>query len=194
MAAESPLQRLAAYHEQALRHVVDLSAEVERRQYWRAVSFRVAQALLLVDERDVFELLSLPRVTAVPGTKRWVAGIANVRGELLPVIDFGDFLFGRAARRGKQARVLVIQYTDLRSGLIVDQVYGVRHLPLDERKDDVTMSGIDPSGAGDAMSAQPLKAVLGGSFEDDLAGERQIFHIMEVEKLVKETGFMQAAD
>ena len=188
MAAASPLRQLAAYHERALRQVVDSGVEADRRQYWRAISFRVARTLLLVDERDVFELLNVPRMTAVPGTKRWVAGIANVRGELLPMIDFCDFLFGEASQRDKQARVLVIQYTDLRSGLIVDQVSGVRRLPVDARKDIAPAALAD----GSADGAQTLGAMLGGGFEDRLDGKRQTFHVMEVEKLVTETGFMRA--
>lgn len=187
MPAESPLQRLADYDHRAARQVVDLSAQDERRvAYWRAVSFRVAETGLLVDENDVFELLNMPAMTTIPGTKRWVAGIANVRGELLPIIDFGDFLFGRETRPGKHVRVLVIQYTDLRSGLIVDQIYGMRSFPAHQR-----MAVTDDAAVA---AAAPLRAVISGSFTDNDDGQAgRVLHVVEVEKLVNDTEFMRAA-
>ncbi len=174
----SPLEQLVSYEERGRRHMVNLAAEEDRRDYWRAISFRVGNVQLLVDERDVYGLLTLPEITAIPGARRWMVGVANVRGELLPIVDFGDFLFNTAVERSKQSLVLVVQFQEVRSGLIVDQVYGMRRLPIDART-DVQITD----------AAEPLKAVLSGSFEK----EGTVLHVMEMEKLVNETRFMQAA-
>ncbi len=178
MADLLPLEQLASYEERGHRHVVNPVAEKGRREYWRAVSFRVGGVQLLVDENDVDGLLTLPEVTVIPGAKRWMAGIANVRGELLPIVDFGSFLFNVPTERTRQSHVLVVRYQDERSGLIVDQTYGMRRFPVDAHADVQMMD-----------AAQPLKAVLSGSFEQD----GTIFHVMEVQKLVDRTEFMQAA-
>ncbi len=178
MSDNQPLDQLIEYEKRGRKHVVDLATHEDRREYWRAVSFRVGELRLLVDEHDVLELLTLPDVTAVPGTKRWVQGIANIRGELLPVIDFSDFLMEHRVEPTKQTRVLVIAYGEVRSGLIVDQVYGMQRFPVDERHDEVDSSVIES-----------VQEVVSAHFID----ESETFHVMEVEKLIDETGFMQAA-
>ena len=173
----NPLDQLSALEKRGRRHVVDLTTEEDRREYWRAVSFRVAGNYMLFDEHDVSELLVLPAITVIPGTKQWVAGIANVRGELLPIINFGEFLFGEPVKPGKLTRVLVIVHEDVRSGLIVDQVYGMRRFPVDTLKPAKSESMPDT-----------LKAMVTGCYE-----EEHPFHIMDVTKLFNESEFMQAA-
>ena len=37
-------------------------------------------------------MLAVPPLTRVPGAKTWVKGIANVRGQLLPVLDLRQYL------------------------------------------------------------------------------------------------------
>jgi twitching motility protein PilI len=43
---------------------------------------------------EVNEILTLPVLTPVPGTRSWLLGVANVRGNLVPVIDLRDFIEG----------------------------------------------------------------------------------------------------
>ena len=40
----------------------------------------------------VYESLPIPRITRVPGTKNFILGLANVRGNLMTVIDLGCYL------------------------------------------------------------------------------------------------------
>ena len=173
----NPLDQLRALEDRGRRHVVDLTTHEDRREYWRAVSFRVADKQLLLDEHSVAELLTLPVITVIPGTKDWVAGVANVRGQLLPIVNFGDFLFAEPVKPNKLVRVLVIVHEEVRSGLIVDQVNGMRRFPVD------TLKPTQDDGLPDAM-----KLIVDGCYE-----EEDIFHIMDVKKLVDESEFMQAA-
>lgn len=177
MSVNSPLLQLLDYEKRGRAHVVDLTTEEDRREYWRAIAFRVGDIHLLLNEHDVLELLTIPNTAPVPGTKRWVAGIANVRGELLPVIDFGDFLFEKPLQRKKQSRVLVIVSNEVCSGLMVDQVFGVKRFPVDTR--------MEPQ-----VSEMPdaLKPLISECYEDE-----QLFHVMSVQKLIEDTDFMQAA-
>ena len=57
----------------------------------------------------------------------WVRGIANIRGNLLPVIDLSGCLTGGVTRITGKTRVLVIDYNGFYSGLIVDEVLGMKH-------------------------------------------------------------------
>jgi twitching motility protein PilI len=61
-----------------------------------------------------------------------VKGVANVRGRLLPVFDLAQFFGDRLAGSRKQRRVLILETETLYTGLMVDQVFGMQHFPMDE--------------------------------------------------------------
>ena len=43
---------------------------------------------------EVVEILPMPQVTPVPGAQPWLLGVANIRGNLLPIVDLKQFLEG----------------------------------------------------------------------------------------------------
>ena len=55
----------------------------------------------LVDMVDVSEVLPVPALTAVPSTKQWFRGVANVRGNLYGVVDIAGFQQSRADPRSQ---------------------------------------------------------------------------------------------
>ena len=85
----------------------------------------------LVDLMDTGEVIPLPAIAAVPLTKTWYCGVANVRGNLYSVIDFSAFLNGRPATRTEDSRLLVIsdKYR-VGSALLIDAVAGLRNPQL----------------------------------------------------------------
>ena len=100
---------------------------------WIGVGFRLGNDKLIAAMSDVQEILELPEYTAVPGVKSWVVGIANVRGSLLPIMDLKGYILGEDLRNRKRGRVIVIDYKGTSTGLIVDEVYGMRHFMLKDR-------------------------------------------------------------
>jgi twitching motility protein PilI len=99
----------------------DLSAE------WVGVAFRIGEEQFVADRNQVREVLMLPEdVTRVPGSKRWLLGIANLRGHLLPLIDIKLLLgSGRTSlRRG--TRVISVNHREVPAGIVVDEVMGFR--------------------------------------------------------------------
>ena len=79
---------------------------------------------------EITEILHEPRYTALPRVKAWVRGVANVRGRLLPIIDLSRFFGVSTTAARKQRRVLVLDRDDLFVGLLVDEVLGMQHLPV----------------------------------------------------------------
>ena len=60
----------------------------EISEEWTGIGFRIGQENFVADREQVREVLMLPdTMTRVPGAKRWLLGIANLRGHLLPLID-----------------------------------------------------------------------------------------------------------
>ena len=53
----------------------------------------MAGELYLVAREEAREVLGVPSpLTRVPGAKSWILGLANIRGQLLPIIDLRAFL------------------------------------------------------------------------------------------------------
>jgi twitching motility protein PilI len=81
----------------------------------------------LVELSDSGEVLPLPPLTAVPLTKPWFAGVANVRGALYSVVDFSAFRGGEATPRNSDARLLLIGARHgINSALLVNRTLGLR--------------------------------------------------------------------
>lgn len=94
---------------------------------WVGVAFRMSSENFLVAREETREILGYPAVvTRVPGAKPWIRGVANVRGQLLPVIDLRAFLGGGATSIGRGSRVLVANHREVPAGLLVDEVQGFR--------------------------------------------------------------------
>ena len=99
---------------------------------WLGIEFRIADTSMIVPINEVNEVLPVPRCTQIPGAKSYVKGLANVRGRLVPVIDLNRF-FGRPSKAVfKDRRAFIVETEEFVTGLIVDEVVGMRH--FDEEK------------------------------------------------------------
>lgn len=94
---------------------------------WVGIGFRIGQENFVAPRDQVREVLMLPEsMTRVPGATRWMLGIANLRGHLLPLIDLKMFLgSGRTSLR-RVTRVISVNHRDVPAGLVVDEVQGFR--------------------------------------------------------------------
>ncbi len=109
-------------------------------QDWTGLAFRLGDEAFVTRREEVREVLAWPEQLArIPGAKSWVLGMANVRGQLLPVVDFTAFLGGAVIRPGRSSRVLVVNHPQVPAGLAVDEVLGFRRF-----SDAARRSGIPP--------------------------------------------------
>lgn len=94
---------------------------------WVGVAFRLGSENFLVAREETREVLGFPTMlTRVPGARSWIRGIANVRGQLLPVVDLRSFLNAGSTGSGRSSRVLVAHHREVPAGLLVDEVMGFR--------------------------------------------------------------------
>ncbi len=119
----------------------DLLQELERRsrsaiagrgtgdlpEEWVGIGFRIGDEQFVASREEVREVLMLPdSITRVPGSKRWVLGIANLRGHLLPLIDLKLYLGSGRTPLRRVSRVISVNHRDVPAGLVVDEVLGFR--------------------------------------------------------------------
>jgi len=100
---------------------------------WVGVGFRIGEEQFVANRDQVREVLMMPdAVTRVPGAKRWLLGIANLRGQLLPLIDLKLLLgSGRTSLR-RTTRVISVNHREVPAGLVVDEVLGFRRFMNNE--------------------------------------------------------------
>ncbi|HTW75863.1 MAG TPA: chemotaxis protein CheW [Steroidobacteraceae bacterium] len=94
---------------------------------WVGVALKMAGELYLVAREEAREVLGVPApLTRVPGARSWILGLANVHGQLLPIIDLRAYLETGATPNTRNARVIVVNHREIPAGLLVDEVLGFR--------------------------------------------------------------------
>jgi len=128
-----PFQLLKDIDQRCRTNASALPASDSSKDEWIGIGFRVGNVELMTRMGEVSEILDPPEFTRVPGVKPWVVGIANVRGSLLPIMDLKGFVLGEGIANRKEGRILVVKHNGVNTGLIVDEVLGMRHFFLNEQ-------------------------------------------------------------
>ena len=134
--ATTPFEVLAGYEQRSLAHAAGAPEQIEAA-LWRGIGFRIGDRYFVSSIAEVNEILTLPTVTVVPGAKSWLLGVANVRGNLVPVIDLRDFVGGGRSPTSDTTRVLVVRQHGGSVGLLVDEVLGQRSFSEDQLADTI---------------------------------------------------------
>ena len=115
-----------------LRHLVEEKSVAAPQKVgddsWQAVAFLLADERLLVNMKEISEVIEVPNITLLPGVQPWIAGLANVRGVTLPLVDLGLYLDKESSRSHARCHVISLDRPDARFGLIVDQIIGMRQV------------------------------------------------------------------
>ena len=157
---------------------VGLPQQIEVRRTWSGVGFRLGSAYLLSKLEEVDEILIAPEMTRIPSALSWVKGIANIRGMLLPIMDLRDFIDGHAVQSGRKTRIILIKKGELVSGLMVDEVFGMRHFFEEERTENIPEETSDN-----------LKKYLQGAFRKG----NMHWGIFDIDNLAADPSFLEVA-
>lgn len=173
----TPFETLARYERLSLAHASDVQDRMEAPGLWRGIGYRVGQRLFVSGIDEINELLAVPVLTPVPLTQPWLLGVANVRGNLVPVIDFNRFLFGERTQLTERTRLLIVRQGGGSVALMVDEVFGQRTVDEEQRRDAAAED--DPR----------LTRFVGERVE---VGEQQL-GVFSMNRLVRAPDFRQAA-
>jgi twitching motility protein PilI len=124
--ALTPFELLDDYERRSLDHVVGLPEQLDAPGLWRGVGYRIGHKRLASGFNEVVEILPMPQVTPVPGAQPWLLGVANIRGNLLPIVDLKQFLEGERTVLHEGQRVLVVRQPGGDVAVTIDELYGQR--------------------------------------------------------------------
>lgn len=106
------------------------------QEEWVGIGCQLANEKFLVARKEVREVMIMPAsLTRVPGAREWVAGLANLRGQILTVVDLRILLGAGTSKGIRAARVLVVDNPEMPVGVIVDEVFGFRRFAANEFRD-----------------------------------------------------------
>lgn len=142
---------------------------------WLGIGFSIHGVALIARMDDVSEILPPPEMIRVPGAVDWVRGLANIRGNLMPILDMNGFLYDEATEFRKQTRILIINKLGVIAGLLVDEVFGLRRFKPEELQQEID------------QDTGSLSAYLAGIFDDQV----RRWNVFSVEKLARDEPFLR---
>jgi twitching motility protein PilI len=175
-ASSDPFAQLKDIERRSRVHALGLPRQEQARKQSVGLGFRMGADLFMAPSGSVSEMLKLPPLTRVPGVKPWVKGIANIRGRLVPLVDVRGCMGGGMSEVTEQSRVLIVQHADSSTGVLVDEILGLKHFLEEERS------------AVDSAHSSYLDDYIDGAFVQDEVRWIEL----NIGKLVSSTAFLQA--
>ena len=78
------------------------------------------------------EIIMVPQITYVPSAPRFIEGVINLRGKILPAINLRQIIGLDTVLPGPQSRIIICHSEDIMIGLIVDGITYVVSLNPDQ--------------------------------------------------------------
>jgi purine-binding chemotaxis protein CheW len=94
-----------------------------------AVQFFIAGQNYAFDGPLVREVSHCKNLTRIPCTPSFIAGVVNIRSEIVPVLDTRKF-FQLAPGWPEKSKLIILQVDDTKLGVLVDDVVGVSTFSL----------------------------------------------------------------
>jgi len=93
------------------------------------VAFKLEKEEFAVNIQQVREVLKMTQVTPLPRSARFIEGVINLRGEVIPVVDLRKRFELETQENKEETRIIIVEIRDNKVGLIVDSVTEVLRLP-----------------------------------------------------------------
>ena len=106
--------------------------------------FRSGGILFGIHSDSVKEIITETRITLIPVLPEHISGVVNLRGLIVPIVDFRRLL-GQVSQ--KNSSTIVLEYEDVQLGILVDDV---------DQMVDVDKKGILPVPYQNGQSIQNL--------------------------------------
>ncbi len=92
------------------------------------VEFFLISERFAVESKYVKEICPLKEISLLPCVPSFVAGIMNVRGRIVPVVDIRRFFEFPLKGLTDLNRVIVLASGDTEFGILADAIHGIQHI------------------------------------------------------------------
>ncbi|WP_228712012.1 chemotaxis protein CheW [Halarcobacter ebronensis] len=135
------------------------------------MTFELGKMKYAIELPKIREILTYPdNITVLPNTSKWVKGLINLRGEVVPILDIRvRFKTGQVVYNESTAVIAVITEDNRMIGIVVDKVDDV------QRIDVSTLAPV--SDMGSAIPSKYLKGFV-------RLANNQMLVVMDIESVV----------
>lgn len=88
--------------------------------------FRVGAELYALDIMNIREIIRPQKLTSIPGAPRFIEGVINLRGVVIPVSDLRKRFGQPVDEQSRKSRIVICSIAGNGIGLLVDEVLEVR--------------------------------------------------------------------
>lgn len=92
---------------------------MSRQQY---VEFNAGNESYAILISDIHEIIRMQDITEIPNAERYVKGVINLRGKIVPVISLRSLFLLEPDVPTKATRIMVVNHREEAVGIIVDKV------------------------------------------------------------------------
>lgn len=149
--SQEQMDMRASVHQESVRRVLEERARQLARPVGDESTVEMSSLLILalgtelygVDVTLVREIRPATGVTRVPGLPIFYAGLTNVRGSLLPVLDLATYLGLEvsAVTNDEERKLVFVSATGISVGLLVDDVREITAIPVEDLRPAVSGGG-----------------------------------------------------
>lgn len=101
----------------------------DNEEILQLVSFIIGKEEFAVDILIVQEIIRFIQCTKVPNAPKYVDGVINLRGKVIPVVNLRYKLGMQRKESDKNSRIIVVETNGIMVGLLVDAVKEVLRIP-----------------------------------------------------------------
>lgn len=96
------------------------------------IGFKLNNEEYALEINSVQEILKISKITRVPRTKKYIMGVTNLRGIIVPIIDM-NLRFGMEKKEyTEKQRIMILKIGVIFVGMIVDNVSEVIEIKSDQ--------------------------------------------------------------
>lgn len=96
------------------------------------VVFLIENQLFAFSIKEVVEIIRIQPITEVSGEREYIAGMINLRGSIIPVLQLRMRYHMPVIAFNKKSRIIIVRNDNEEIGLIVDEVLMVTHIEGDQ--------------------------------------------------------------
>ncbi len=106
--------------------------------YSHGLAFHVGPHRYIIPITEIDEVIAISNFTNMPHTPSWLIGIANVRGNLVTLLDLHEYIFGSVSKASTRSRRALLVKMDAHFyGLVIDSIIGMKSFHVDQGSDQI---------------------------------------------------------
>lgn len=103
--------------------------------------FNLSKEFYCLPVEAVIEIQPVGRITPIPHTPPWYAGIVNIRGSILPVISLAELL-GLKVDASSKSQLVTVNYKNYKLCFLTGAVKGLKETDQSQLKIDVSLANM----------------------------------------------------